>query len=61
LATAPSLSFVADGYGNRRVVVFDKDGKLLRQWGRRGTPALSDPRGTVWDLEFSRDPQQKYL
>ena len=24
----------ADGYGNRRVVVFDKNGKLLRQWGR---------------------------
>jgi DNA-binding beta-propeller fold protein YncE len=29
--------FVADGYGNRRVVVFDKDGKFLRQWGRQAT------------------------
>ncbi len=29
--------FVSDGYGNRRVVVFDKDGKFLRQWGRQAT------------------------
>ena len=108
---------MADGYGNRRVVAFDKNGKYLPQWGRQGTakeaedgvpgvfshyvhcvhmsragllyvcersgdrvevfdktgkfvrgiwirtgtPTLPDPRGTVWDLEFSRDPQQKYL
>ena len=31
--------FVSDGYGNKRVVVFDKTGKLLRQWGRQGTTA----------------------
>ncbi|MQA05586.1 MAG: hypothetical protein GEV07_23655 [Streptosporangiales bacterium] len=24
--------YIADGYGNRRVVVFDKDGDFLRQW-----------------------------
>jgi DNA-binding beta-propeller fold protein YncE len=109
--------YVADGYGNRRVVVFDKNGKFLRQWGRQatkedtdngvggafaqvvhciamsnagliyvcdrqgdrvqvfdkmgnfqrniwiktGTPTLPDPRGTVWWVEFSRDPQQKYI
>jgi sugar lactone lactonase YvrE len=29
--------FVADGYGNRRVAVFDKDGNFLRQWGRQAT------------------------
>ena len=29
--------FVSDGYGNRRVIVFDKDGKFLRQWGRQAT------------------------
>ena len=29
--------YVADGYGNRRVAVFDRDGKFLRQWGRQAT------------------------
>ncbi len=109
--------YVADGYGNRRVVVFDKSGKFLRQWGRQGTdeevragapgvfaqyvhcvaigndglvyvcdrqgdrvqvfdkagnykrsiwiqngtPNLPDPRGTVWWIAFSIDPEQKYM
>jgi len=30
--------YFADGYGNRRVVVFDRNGKYLRQWGRQATP-----------------------
>lgn len=30
--------YFADGYGNRRVVVFDKNGKFLRQWGQQATP-----------------------
>lgn len=29
--------FVADGYGNKRVVVFDAEGNYLRQWGRLAT------------------------
>jgi DNA-binding beta-propeller fold protein YncE len=29
--------YIADGYGNRRVVVFDSSGHFLRQWGRQGT------------------------
>jgi len=29
--------YIADGYGNHRVVVFDKTGKFLRQWGSSGT------------------------
>jgi DNA-binding beta-propeller fold protein YncE len=109
--------YVADGYGNRRVAVFDKTGKFLRQWGRQatpeetrdgapgvfaqmvhciamsndgllyvcdrqgnriqvfdkqgkfqrniwirtGSPTLPDPRGTVWWIAFSRDPEQKFL
>jgi DNA-binding beta-propeller fold protein YncE len=109
--------FVADGYGNRRVAVFDRNGKFLRQWGHQatkeetdagapaafaqlvhciamsnagllyvcdrqgdriqvfdkmgnfkrniwvktGTPTLPDPRGTVWWIAFSRDPEQKYM
>jgi len=31
--------YVADGYGNRRIAVFDRSGKFLRQWGRQGTLA----------------------
>jgi len=109
--------YVADGYGNRRVAVFDRQGKFLRQWGhqatkeetdagaggafaqivhciamgndgliyvcdrqgdrvqvfdkmgnfkkniwiRTGTPTLPDPRGTVWWIGFSRDPEQKFM
>ncbi len=34
--------YVSDGYGNRRVVVFDKQGKFLRQWGRQATPQEID-------------------
>jgi hypothetical protein len=34
--------YVADGYGNRRVVVFDREGHFLRQWGRQGTVAEAD-------------------
>ncbi|MDG2087901.1 MAG: hypothetical protein P8J68_04085 [Arenicellaceae bacterium] len=29
--------YVSDGYGNRRIAVFDKDGNFLRQWGRQAT------------------------
>ena len=28
--------YVSDGYGNARVVVFDKDGNYLREWGELG-------------------------
>jgi sugar lactone lactonase YvrE len=31
--------YVADGYGNRRIIVFDRDGHFLRQWGKQGTLA----------------------
>ena len=31
--------YIADGYGNKRVVVFDKNGRFLRQWGRQATLA----------------------
>ncbi|TWU12902.1 Virginiamycin B lyase [Symmachiella macrocystis] len=29
--------FVTDGYGNRRIVHFDKDGKFVKAWGSYGT------------------------
>jgi DNA-binding beta-propeller fold protein YncE len=114
--------FVADGYGNRRVIVFDADtGKYKRHWGAYGqkpddtdlgpynpdAPVAQQFRnpvhcaelsndlllytcdrandriqvfkpdgtfvkemiiakrtlgdGSVWDLAFSKDPQQKYI
>jgi DNA-binding beta-propeller fold protein YncE len=34
--------YVADGYGNRRVAVFDRDGKFLRQWGRQASKAEAE-------------------
>jgi DNA-binding beta-propeller fold protein YncE len=30
-------SFISDGYGNSRVVKFDKDGNWVKEWGKRGT------------------------
>ena len=29
--------YIADGYGNHRIVVFDRDGNYLRQWGSAGS------------------------
>ena len=42
--------YVADGYGNRRVAVFDRNGKFLRQWGRQATKEETQ-RGDPADLE----------
>lgn len=33
----PGSVYVADGYGNHRVVVFDSAGRYLRQWGSAGS------------------------
>jgi len=38
VAVAPGGEFyVSDGYGNSRVLKFSKDGKFLKQWGKKGT------------------------
>lgn len=29
--------FVSDGYGNSRVMKFDKDGRFIKSWGKKGT------------------------
>ena len=34
--------YIVDGYGNRRIVVFDRSGNYLRQFGRQATKAESD-------------------
>ncbi|MFN7925005.1 MAG: 6-bladed beta-propeller [Bryobacteraceae bacterium] len=31
------LLYISDGYGNARVVVYDRKGNRVRQWGKRGT------------------------
>jgi len=37
--------FVADGYGNRRIIVFDgATGRYLRHWGAYGKPPIDPPR-----------------
>jgi DNA-binding beta-propeller fold protein YncE len=38
IAVTPERDFyVSDGYGNNRVAKFSKDGKFLKQWGKKGT------------------------
>ena len=38
--------FVADGYGNRRIIVFDgASGKYLRHWGAYGKAPVDEPQG----------------
>jgi DNA-binding beta-propeller fold protein YncE len=57
--------FVTDGYGNSRVVKFSRDGKYLKEWGRRGAglgefdlphAAVVDSRGILYvsDRENNR-------
>ena len=43
--------YVSDGYGNDRIVVFDKHGKYVRSWGKLGTGPgeFSQPHSIVID------------
>jgi DNA-binding beta-propeller fold protein YncE len=51
--------FVADGYGNRRVIVFDADsGKFKRMWGAFGnTPTDAAPNPANADADPNGAPQ----
>jgi DNA-binding beta-propeller fold protein YncE len=51
--------FVADGYGNRRVIVFDADtGKFKRMWGAFGnTPTDAAPNPAPADADERGAPQ----
>ena len=42
--------FVTDGYGNTRVVKFDKDGKYLMTWGQPSNPPDDTRPGTFHDV-----------
>jgi DNA-binding beta-propeller fold protein YncE len=68
--------YVTDGYGNSRVAKFDKNGKFLKSWGKKGTgpgefnlphSVVVDAKGLVYiaDRENRRvqifDPDGNYL
>lgn len=55
--TATGDVFVSDGYGNRRVVHFDRQGRFVKAWGRYGGgpgefclphQIVADSRGTLY-------------
>ena len=53
--------YVTDGYGNRRVAVFSRDGTFLRQWGRQASAAEAEEgaphafANVVHDVVIGRD------
>jgi DNA-binding beta-propeller fold protein YncE len=55
--TSDGLVYVCDR-PNDRIQVFRKDGTFVKE-ARIAPRTLGD--GSVWDIAFSRDPQQKYL
>jgi hypothetical protein len=57
LYTPANELFVADGYGNRRVIVFDADtGAFKRMWGAFGNPPLDNVRAPPKVAENDRIP-----
>ena len=57
-----STLFVADGYNGTRVAKFDKDGKFLMDWGKKGTPP-NDKRPGYFDNVhgIAVDPQTRHV
>jgi DNA-binding beta-propeller fold protein YncE len=55
--TTDGLVYVCDRV-NDRIQVFRKDGSFVKE--QRIAP-LTRGDGSVWDIAFSRDPQQKYI
>lgn len=52
VAIAPNGDlYVSDGYGNNRIVVFDRNGKFVRAWGKlgQGPGEFSQPHSLVLD------------
>ncbi len=45
--------FIADGYGNRRIIVYDADtGAFKRMWGAFGNPPIDGEADPAWALEM---------
>jgi DNA-binding beta-propeller fold protein YncE len=57
-----STMFVADGYNGTRVAKFDKDGKFLLDWGKKGTPP-NDKRPSYFNNVhgIAVDPQTRHV
>ena len=54
--------FVADGYGNRRVVVFDAEtGRFKRRWGAFGDTPVDDDQCQVQNPTSFSDPGPAYF
>jgi DNA-binding beta-propeller fold protein YncE len=58
--------FVADGYGNSRIVKYDKNGKFVKSWGKRGTGPgeFNTPHSVVIDakgLVYVADRENKRI
>jgi hypothetical protein len=56
-SSADGMIYVCDARNNR-IQVFQKDGKFVKE--ARIAPNTKG-NGSVWDVAFSRDPQQRYL
>ena len=56
---ATNEAFVADGYGNRRVIVLDRDtGEFKRMWGAFGATPLDPPSGPATRHHEGPGPDQ---
>lgn len=57
-----STMFVADGYNGTRVAKFDKDGKFLMDWGKKGTPPNDKRPGYFNNVHgLAIDPQTHHV
>lgn len=57
-----STMFVADGYNGTRVAKFDKNGKFLMDWGKKGTPPNEKRPGYFNNVHgIAADPQTRHI
>jgi hypothetical protein len=57
-----STMFVADGYNGTRVAKFDKNGKFLMDWGKKGTPPNEKRPAYFNNVHgIAADPQTRHI